>query len=67
AVSIYLGYAFTSYQYFYQGYAVFVIIGIWAFYTSLLFVVSVILTRAYRETYLAGVSQVEDNPYAAMD
>ncbi len=66
-VSIYLGYAFTSYQYFYQGYAVFVIIGIWAFYTSLLFVVSVILTRAYRETYLAGVSQVEDNPYSAMD
>lgn len=65
-VSIYLGYAFSTYQYFYQGYAIFVIIGIWAFYTSLLFVISVILTRAYRETYLIE-SPVDTNPYSSLD
>ncbi len=66
-VSLYLGYAFSTYQYFYQGYAIFVIIGIWAFYTSLLFVVSVILTRAYKETYYQDKSSFEENPYASLD
>ncbi|MEQ9309610.1 MAG: YihY/virulence factor BrkB family protein [Balneolaceae bacterium] len=66
-VSLYLGYAFSTYQYFYQGYAIFVIIGIWAFYTSLLFVVSVILTRAFKETYYATKSSYEENPYASLD
>ncbi len=66
-VTIYLGYAFESYQYFYQGYAIFVIIGIWAFYTSLLFVVSVILTRAYKEVYESPSSNVDVNPYASLD
>ncbi|GAB5409961.1 MAG: hypothetical protein BalsKO_23260 [Balneolaceae bacterium] len=66
-VSLYLGYAFSTYQYFYQGYAIFVIIGIWAFYTSILFVVSVILTRAYKETYYIAKSSFEENPYASLD
>lgn len=66
-VSLYLGYAFSTYQYFYQGYAIFVIIGIWAFYTSILFVVSVILTRAYKETYYTAKSSFEENPYASLD
>ena len=66
-VSVYLGYAFSTYQYFYQGYAIFVIIGIWAFYSSLLFVVSVILTRAYKETYFADTSAVEETPHSSLD
>jgi len=66
-VSLYLGYAFSTYQYFYQGYAIFVIIGIWAFYTSILFVISVILTRAYKETYFVTKSSFEENPYASLD
>ncbi len=66
-VSLYLGYAFSTYQYFYQGYAIFVIIGIWAFYTSILFVVSVIFTRAYKETYIINKSSFEENPYASLD
>lgn len=66
-VSTYLGYAFNTYRYFYQGYAIFVIIGIWAFYTSLLFVVSVIMTRAFKEVYFTDKSAVEENPYASLD
>jgi uncharacterized BrkB/YihY/UPF0761 family membrane protein len=66
-VSIYLGYAFSTYQYFYQGYAVLIIIGIWAFYTSLLFVISVILTRAYKETYEQSTTPSDTNPYAGLD
>lgn len=66
-VSFYLGYAFTSYQYYYQGYAVFVVIAAWAFYSSLLFVVSVILTRAWKETYELDKSMVDENPYSALD
>lgn len=66
-VTIYLGYAFSTYQYFYQGYAVLIIIGIWAFYTSLLFVISVILTRAYKETYEQSTTPTDTNPYAGLD
>ena len=66
-VTIYLSFAFSSYQYFYQGYAVFIVIGIWAFYTSLLFVVSVILTRAYKEIYETPNTSIEMNPYASLD
>lgn len=66
-VSIYLGYAFSRYQYFYQGYAVFVVLAVWAFYSSLLFVVSVILTRAWKETYELDKSMVDENPYASLD
>lgn len=66
-VSFYMGYAFSTYKYFYQGYAIFVIIGFWTFYSSLLFVVSVIFTRAFRETWLVEESSIDENPYAALD
>lgn len=66
-VSLYLSYAFSTYQFFYQGYAIFVVIGIWAFYTSLIFIFSVILTRAIKETYFVDKSAVEDNPYLSLD
>ena len=66
-VSVYLSYAFSRYQYFYQGYAVFMVLSIWAFYSSILFVVSVILTRAWKETYIMVESSVDENPYADLD
>ena len=66
-VSVYLSYAFSRYQYFYQGYAVFMVLSIWAFYSSILFVVSVILTRAWKETYIMVESNVDENPYADLD
>ena len=66
-VSIYLGFAFSSYQYFYQSYAIFIVIGIWAFYASLLFVISVILTRAYKEIYETSGTSIKINPYASLD
>jgi uncharacterized BrkB/YihY/UPF0761 family membrane protein len=66
-VGYYMGYAFSTYKYFYQGYAIFVIIGFWAFYSSLLFVISVIITRAFKETYFVDESMVDENPYAALD
>ena len=66
-VSIYLSYAFTRYQYFYQGYAVFMVLSIWAFYSSLLFVVSVIMTRAWKEVFILDESTIDENPYSALD
>lgn len=66
-VSIYLSYAFSRYQYFYQGYAVFMVLSIWAFYSSILFVVSVILTRAWKEIFITEESSIDQNPYAELD
>lgn len=65
-VSIYLGYAFTTYRFFYQGYAALLIIGIWAFYTAALFVFTAILARAYQEVYLEQAPAIEKNPYTAI-
>lgn len=65
-VSIYLEYAFTAYRYFYQGYTVLFIIGLWAFYTAVLFVVTSIFARAYQDVYLKKDSQIEQNPYTAI-
>jgi len=61
-ISNYLGYAFSAYRYFYQGYAILVVIGIWVFYTALLFVITTIMARAYKEVYLSE-GTVESNPY----
>jgi uncharacterized BrkB/YihY/UPF0761 family membrane protein len=47
----YLDYAFDAYKYLYQGYAFLVLIGIWAYYSSALFVVASIVARAYREIF----------------
>ena len=65
-VSFYLGYAFTAYQYFYQGYAVLVVIGIWTFYSAMLFVVTVIIAKAYKDVYCKPDTPVEGNPYTAL-
>src|SRR5699024_11814295 len=49
-VGWYLAYALQSYRYFYQGYTILVIIGVWAFYSAALFVLSTIIARAYQQT-----------------
>lgn len=65
-VSFYLGYAFSAYQYFYQGYAVLVVIGIWTFYSAILFVVAVIMAKAYKDVYCKPDTPIETNPYTAL-
>ena len=63
-VGHYLEYALTAYRYFYQGYTVLVILGLWVFYTAVLFVVTSILARAYQDVYLNKKSN--KNPYTAI-
>lgn len=65
-VSVYLGYAFTAYRFYYQGYAALLIIGLWAFYTAALFVFTAILARSYQEVYLERAPSIEKNPYTAI-
>lgn len=65
-VSIYLEYAFTAYRFYYQGYAALLIIGLWAFYTAALFVITSIMARAYQEVYLEQAPAIEKNPYTAI-
>lgn len=67
ALGFYMGYAFSTYQYFYKGYALFLMMGFWVFYISILFVVAVITTRAFKESYLTDASVATENPYAAID
>lgn len=65
-VSMYLEYAFATYRYFYQGYAVLIILSVWTFYTALLFVISAIFGRAYKDIYMLNKPSVEENPYTAI-
>lgn len=65
-VSVYLGYAFTAYRFYYQGYAALLIIGLWAFYTAALFVFTAILARSFQEVYLERAPSIEKNPYTAI-
>lgn len=65
-VSVYLEYAFTAYRFYYQGYAALLIIGLWAFYTAALFVITAILARSYQEIYLERAPSIEKNPYTAI-
>lgn len=65
-VSMYLDYAFSTYRYFYQGYTVLIILAVWTFYTALLFVVSAIIGRAYRDIYMVNKPSIEENPYTAI-
>ncbi|PTM06628.1 MAG: hypothetical protein DA443_10070, partial [Bacteroidetes bacterium] len=39
-LSVYLEYAVSAYRYFYQGYTVLILLAIWVFYTSVLFVLT---------------------------
>lgn len=66
-ISGYLEHAFSSYRYFYQGYAIAIVIGIWIFYSAFLFVISVTIAKAYYDTYKDHTPTVDDNPYAALD
>ena len=45
-LSLYLSYAITRYEFVYQGYTVIIVLALWVFYLSILFVVSAILLRA---------------------
>jgi YihY family inner membrane protein len=65
-VSLYLEYAFTAYQFFYQGYAVLIVLAFWAFYSAVLFVFTSILARAYQDVYLDHAPAIERNPYTAI-
>jgi YihY family inner membrane protein len=65
-VSMYLEYAFETYRYFYQGYAVLIILSVWTFYTALLFVISAIIGRAYKDVYMLNKPSIEENPYTAI-
>ncbi|HBZ37868.1 MAG TPA: hypothetical protein DEO59_05110 [Balneola sp.] len=66
-ISGYLEYAFSSYRYFYQGYAIAIVIGIWIFYSAFLFVLSAVIAKAYYDTYKSHRPIVVDNPYADLD
>ncbi len=66
-ISGYLEYAFSSYRYFYQGYAILIVIGIWVFYSAFLFVLSATIAKAYYDTYKSHKPTVVDNPYADLD
>lgn len=66
-VSVYMEYAFSTYRYFYQGYAIVVVIAIWTFYAALLFVISAVIAKAYKESFGTHRASVEDNPYASLD
>jgi uncharacterized BrkB/YihY/UPF0761 family membrane protein len=65
-VSVYLEYALTAYRYFYQGYTILILIGIWVFYSAVLFVFTSILARAYQDVYLEPAPAIEKNPYTAI-
>ncbi len=65
-LSAYIGYAFSTYHYFYQGYTVLILLGVWTFYTALLFVISTVLARAYNDIFVRQQPTVEENPYTAI-
>lgn len=64
-VGLYLDYAFTAYRYFYQGYTIPVIIGIWAFYSAVLLVLTVIIAKAYHDIFVIGKTMPR-NPYTSI-
>lgn len=61
----YLEYALHAYRYFYQGYTILVIIGIWAFYSAALFVLSTIIARAYQQIFVQDQT-IPRNPYTVI-
>ncbi len=66
-LSNYLNYSFSTYRYFYQGYAIAFLIIVWTFYSSLLFVVSAVLAKSYKNVYSDHRPTVQDNPYSVLD
>lgn len=63
-VGWYLNYSFLGYRYYYQGYAVLIVIGFWAFYTAALFVISTIIARSYQDAFLK--KPLKENPYTSI-
>jgi YihY family inner membrane protein len=63
-VGWYLNYSFFAYRYYYQGYAVLVVIGFWAFYTALLFVISTIVARSFQDSFVK--KSLKENPYTSI-
>lgn len=61
----YLEYSLQAYRYFYQGYTILVIIGVWAFYSAALFVFSTIIARAYQQVFIKDQS-IPRNPYTVI-
>lgn len=64
-VGVYLDYAFRAYRYFYQGYAIAIVIGIWTFYSAVLLVVASIVARAYRDVFVES-HHLKENPYTTI-
>ncbi len=64
-VGIYLDYAFRAYRYFYQGYAIAIVIGIWVFYSAALLVVAAIVARAYQDVFVEP-HKFKENPYTSI-
>lgn len=50
-LSLYLSYAISRYEFVYQGYTVIIVLALWVFYLSILFVLSAILLRAKIDRY----------------
>lgn len=65
-LSMYLSYSLSTYRYFYQGYTLLILLGVWTFYTALLFVLSAIMARAYKDIYMDNRPAVDENPYTAI-
>lgn len=65
-IGIYLEYALTAYRYFYQGYTILIIIGLWVFYTAVLYVITTIVARAFQEIYLEENVGADPNPYTSI-
>lgn len=64
-LGLYLDYAFRAYRHFYQGYAIVVIIGIWAFYSAALLVISIIIAKAYQDIFIHK-QNLSENPYTTI-
>ena len=72
-VGLYFEYAVTVYRYLYQGYTIAVVLIVWAFYTAVLFVVTTIIARAYKESFRkktgtrsSTTQQFIENPYTSI-
>ncbi len=61
----YLGYALHAYRYYYQGYTILVIVGVWAFYSAILFIFSTIVARAYQQAFVEE-NPIPKNPYTVI-
>lgn len=64
-IGLYLDHAFQAYRYFYQGYAVLVVIGIWGYYSAVIFVLTTVIAKAYQDVFVKP-KKLTENPYTAI-